>query len=79
MFQSRMFPGEKRFRLGSVCTAAIEGAFHKGVGKGGWVDGGGREGGRTACGERMRRKNEGERRGRNGNTLCGCLKRHTVA
>lgn len=47
MFQSRMFPGEKRFRLGSVCTAAIEGAFHKGVGKGGWVDGGGREGGRA--------------------------------
>lgn len=25
MFQSRMFPGEKRFRLGSPCTAAMEG------------------------------------------------------
>jgi len=27
VFQSRMFPGEKRFRLGSVCIASFEGAF----------------------------------------------------
>lgn len=34
MFQSRMFPGEKRFRLGSACTAVMEGAFSRGCGRG---------------------------------------------
>lgn len=43
MFQSRMFPGEKRFRLGSPCTAGMEGAFSRGCGRGvGGAAGGGR-------------------------------------
>lgn len=45
MFQSRMFPGEKRFRLGSPCTAGMEGAFSRGCGRG-----------RSAYGERMEEK-----------------------
>lgn len=38
-----MFPGKKKFRLGSACTIAMEGAFHKGVGEGGERDGGAME------------------------------------
>lgn len=45
MFQSRMFPGEKRFRLGSACTAVMEVLFHEAV-----------VGGRSAYSERMRGK-----------------------
>lgn len=52
MFQSRMFPGEKRFRLGSPCTAGMEGAFSRGCGRGvGGAAGGGEDGGKNQGGE----------------------------
>lgn len=47
MFQSRMFPREKRFRLGSPCTAVMEGAFP--------------QGGQSAYGERMEKKTTNQR------------------
>lgn len=64
MFQSRMFPGEKRFRLGSPCTAVTEGAFSRGCGRG-----------RSAYGERMKEKPRQGGVVRNGNKACGCLKK----
>lgn len=61
MFQSRMFPREKRFRLGSPCTAVMEGAFP--------------QGGQSAYGERMEERPRTGGVVRNGNKTCGCLKK----
>lgn len=74
MFQSRMFPGEKRFRLRSVCTAVMEGAFSRGCGGAGEAARWGGSGQLTMRGKR----------GRGGvvrirDKTSGCLKKQTAA
>lgn len=69
-----MFPGEKRFRLRSVCTAVMEGAFSRGCGGAG-------EAARWGGGGQLTMRGK---RGRGGavrirDKTCGCLKKQTAA